>query len=469
MQTNAPLKRSRPIIKNNILWLALSCCMLSAHCWSQTTHDLLQVYDYARDYDAQHQQNQLNLQAREHNLKSSSSGLKPAIRLTGDFTHSQNTVEATPPATSDRTEKGTSRVVALNVSQNIFDLSAINDHQQGKIGITALAAERQQLDQAFLEQVTTLFFDTLLAQDDLRLAKRQAQTLEQQLAQAQERFEVGLVSVTDVLEAQASLDNAQVDTLAAQNTLAIAQENLRLLTGQPITTLASLAEDFPITAPTPTTTPEWITLAKNNSPTLKLTQATLDQAKLQNKLARLAYIPSVSMFGRYASTQGYQSGFDQPDQIGTSVGVNVEMPLYLGGSIGNAKRETEANWMALRAAHTFEQRQLNRDITSQLDQVMTDIRRVKAQLKSIQSNTSALEATQAGYVAGIRNIVDVLVAQQQLFTAERNYAQSRYAYLKRIIALKSRAGVLSRDELVRINQWLGKKAGARSQSAANPE
>ena len=160
------------------------------------------------------------------------------------------------------------------------------------------------------------------------------------------------------------------------------------------------------------------------------------------------------MVGRYASIQGYQSGFDQPDQIGSSVGINMEMPLYLGGSIGNAKREAEANWMALRAAHIFEQRQLNRDITSQFDQVMTDIRRVKAQLKSIRSNTSALEATQAGYVAGIRNIVDVLVAQQQLFTAERNYAKSRYDYLKRILALKARAGILKRADLEGINKWL---------------
>lgn len=454
MQLSHALKNEQPYTQRNLRWLTIACLLFSTLSWAQGPHDLLQIYDYASGYDAEYQQNQLNLTAREHSLKSSSSGLKPNLRLTGDVTHSQNTVEATPPLTEDRTEKGTSRVVALNLSQSIFDLSAINNHQQGKVGLTALIAERQQLDQAFLEQVTTLFFDTLLAQDDLRLAIRQEQTLDQQLAQAQERFEVGLVSVTDVLEAQASLDSAQVDTLASQNTLAIAQENLFLLTGQPIETLASLAEDYPIAAPTPETTADWITLAKNHSPTLKLTQANLDQAKLQNKLARRAYIPSVNMVGRYASIQGYQSGFDQPDQIGSSVGINMEMPLYLGGSIGNAKREAEANWMALRAAHIFEQRQLNRDITSQFDQVMTDIRRVKAQLKSIRSNTSALEATQAGYVAGIRNIVDVLVAQQQLFTAERNYAKSRYDYLKRILALKARAGILKRADLEGINKWL---------------
>lgn len=423
-------------------------------CWSQSTYNLVQIYDFAHAYDAEYQQNLLALEARGHSLKSSSSGLRPAVTLSGDVTHSQNTIDPIPPFTEDRNEKGTSRVVALNVQQSVFDLEALNNHQQGKVGLSALEAERQQLEQAFLEQVTTLFFDTLLAQDDLRLAKRQEKTLDQQLAQAQERFEVGLVSVTDVLEAQASLDNAQVDTLAAQNQLVIARENLLLLTGLDIASLATLAQDFPIASPSPDTAQAWIDLAKTHSPALKLAQANLRQAKLQHNLAKRAYIPSINLFGRYASTSGYQSGFDQPDQVGGNVGLNIEMPLYLGGSIGNAKRETTANWMAQRAALTFEQRQLTRDIVSQFDQVMTDIRRVKAQQKSIRSNTSALEATQAGYVAGIRNIVDVLVAQQQLFTAERNYAKSRYDYLKRTLALKARAGLLDRKALENINQWL---------------
>lgn len=439
--------------QNFIIPLSLAAFIVSP-CWAASSHDLIQIYDQARDYDAAFQENLLVLKARRHALNSSNSGLKPALTLSGDITHSRNDIEATPPNTEDTTIEGTSRVFAANVSQSLFDLERINQYQQGKVGITALKAETQLLEHNFLEQVSSVFFDALLAQDDVRLAQRQEKTLDQQLTQAQERFDVGLVSVTDVLEAQARLDSAEVDTLAAKNQLKIAQENLQLLTGQTITKLATLREDFPIEPPTPNTAADWIALANIHSPTLQLTRASLQQAKLQHRLARRAYLPSVNLVGRYASTQGFQSGFDQPDQVGSSVGLTLEMPLYLGGSISNAKREAEATRLAQRAAHTFEQRQLIRDINSRFDQVITDMRRVTAQLKSIRSNASALEATQAGYVAGIRNSVDVLLAQQQLITAERNYAESRYDYLKGKLALQARAGVLDREALVKINQGL---------------
>jgi outer membrane protein len=425
---------------------------------ADTSYDLLQIYDFAKAYDAEFQQNQLLLDAQAHNLASSSSGLKPSVTLTGDISHSETTTTGSAmslfPSAEDGSQSGVSRVFALNVQQIIFDLEDINRHQQGETALSSLSAERRQLEQGFLQKVSTLFFDALLAQDDLYLAQRQAQTLAQQLSQAQERFEVGLVSVTDVLEAQAQLDNAKVDTLAAQNQLAITREDLLLLTGKSINTLKTLSTEYPIIRPKPELLADWINIAQTQSPALQIAEKSLEKAKLQHDLAQRAYLPSINLFGRYSTTEGYQSGFDQPDQKGSSVGLSLEMPLYLGGAIGHAKRESAAQWMAQRAALTAEKRQLLRDITSQHDQVLTDIRRVKAQHKSVASNTSALEATQAGYVAGIRNIVDVLVAQQQLFTAERNYAKSRYDYIKRILALRGRAGALDRKALEKLNRWL---------------
>ncbi|MEJ2669118.1 MAG: TolC family outer membrane protein [Gammaproteobacteria bacterium] len=446
MPTHSPRRRSS-------LWVVYFLTFLAPFSTvkAQTTPDLANIYQLAHVHDAQYQQALLSIDADSYQLQATVSGLKPKLSLSGNVTHSHSNITSSANG-DDITQSGTSREYALNLSQTVFDVSDLNAYQQGQVGLKALRAELNQIKQEFIIRVSDTYLDTLLAQDDLNLAKRQERTLKKQVTQARERFDVGLVSVTDVLDAQARFDAAQVSTLSAENQLATAQENLLLLTGKPVKRIATLAKDFPIQTPSATVN-EWITLATENNPPLQQAIATLEQTRLQKNLAKSAYLPTIDLFSRYGTSMGYQSGFDQPDQRVTSIGVSIEMPLYLGGSIGLAKKESQRRWMAAKHALAATRRTLERDITTLHAQLLTDIRRVKAQNKSVQSNTSALEATEAGYDAGTRSIVYVLLDQQNVFAAERDYAQFRYDYIKRFLRIKQTIGDLHSGTLTEINKW----------------
>ena len=83
--------------------------------------------------------------------------------------------------------------------------------------------------------------------------------------------------------------------------------------------------------------------------------------------------------------------------------------------------------------------------------VLSDVARVTAHRQSIVSSQSALDATTAGYEVGTRNVVDVLNAQNALFSARRDYANVRYDYVNNMLRLKQQAGLLSPEDVHRLD------------------
>jgi len=435
---------------------ALMTLLSSTHVWANmepgpSIPDLNAIIALAQKNDFQLKQELESLEVQKIALERSITQFRPQATFTGDITHSQNSIDAT--GTSDsRHLKGTSRIFALNLSQTLFDLETINTHQQNQVSLEILQTEQLSVLQNFLDRVTRLYLDAILATTDKKLTQKQSLTLKKLHKRAQERFKVGLISVTDVLEAKAQLDNAEVERLQANTQETISRQNLKLITASEHKTLTHLKA---------ATTPfelgllqDWIKNAQEKSPSLSLAKANLKRAQLQQELAKKAYTPHFSLFGRYASTEGYQSGFDQPDQTSTSLGVRMEVPLYLGGAIHSRRQEASLNLMAQKDALKLNRLTLERDIINLYNTSTTAVARIQAQHSALNSSRKALSATEAGYRSGTRNIVDVLLAQQSLFNAQRSYASARIEAVKALLALNLRAGTLTFETINRFNQRL---------------
>ena len=350
---------------------------------------------------------------------------------------------------------GTSYNVSL--SQAIFDMPSWYRFQGGKALSKSARAQFAADQQSLIIRVSDAYFNVLRAFDNMQTRKAEERAIQRQLEQTRERFEVGLLPVTDVHEAQAVYDDAAVNSLEAKGTLNIAFEQLQVLTGQDHNVLAGLAEKFVATNPQPLSNNEWVDFAIGNNYQLKVAELGKDAAYNNAKAAAAARLPKVSGRASYFDSESDGIRFTSPfenQQDGNSITVSVTMPIWLGGSLDAQRRQAKQQAIASDEGYIATKRNTVQAARSLHQLVLTNTARVKARAQSITSADSALQATQAGYEVGTRNIVDVLVAQRTLYQARRNFANARYDYILSMMRLKEVAGQLSPDDIYQLDASL---------------
>ena len=304
----------------------------------------------------------------------------------------------------------------------------------------------------------------LRAQDNLVSSQAQERAFERQLEQTQQRFEVGLIAITDVYEAQAARDLAQVERIVDENNVSVALERLSVLTGQPQHNLNVLVEDFKILPPDPLDRAAWVDFALANNFRLLASTYREEAARQTAKANKMEHAPKI--------TGGYEySDFDvsgdisiEPDNNAVTPPdssleehmwqVRVSVPLYSGGAISANRRKSAQEFNAAREERINLTRNTVTNTRSLHMTVLSDVSRIAARKQSIVSSKSSVDATQAGYEVGTRNVVDVLNAQNTLFRAERDYANSRYDYILNLMRLKEQAGLLSPEDVLRLDSYL---------------
>lgn len=350
----------------------------------------------------------------------------------------------------------------ISLSQTLFDLSAWFDWKAGsersKQAEATLAAAQQNL----IVRVSEAYFGVLRAQDNLRAAKAQERALARQLEQTRQRFNVGLIAITDVYEAEARHDLAGVTRIVEENNVAVALERLSVLTGQQHGQLQLLSDEFTPEMPMPTDRSAWVDFALENNFELAAVRFAEEAARQNAKSRQMGHAPRVSAQVSYSEsdttgTVTPPNAFNLPPNSegeDESFQIRLDMPLYAGGAISANRR---------RAAELFNAARENRinltrnTITASRSLHMTvtsDVARVKARKQAIKSTQSALDATVAGYEVGTRNIVDVLNAQNAVFAAQRDYANSRYDYVLNSMRLKENAGTLSPEDIAALEAFL---------------
>ncbi|MDH4285997.1 MAG: TolC family outer membrane protein, partial [Gallionella sp.] len=307
--------------------------------------------------------------------------------------------------------------------------------------------------QDLMLRVAQAYFDVLIAQDSVQLVEAQKTAIAEQLEQAKRNFEVGSATITDTLEAQARHDLTGAQEIAARNNLEIKRSALQQLINAEPQNLAPLGKAFNLEAPQPDDMEKWVSNAQANSLQLAVAQAGATIAEKEVARSRGGHYPTVDLVANY-STNNVSGGSMPSDTTNKSIGVQLNMPLFQGGGTNSRWREANAN----HERATQELENTRRNIAQQTRQaylgVVSGIAQVKALQQALASSESVLEASKLGHNVGVRTNLDVLNAQQQLFSTRRDLYQAQYNYLISQLRLKAAAGELGVEDLSKVNQAL---------------
>ncbi len=432
---------------------------------------LRDIYELALQNDAQLKAEEARYLADRESEKLALAGLLPQVTAgyqkygTDSDTQSERFALSELGAVDTQTRLDTtSESFQISLNQAIFDLPAWFGFQSGKELTREAEATFAANQQNLIVRVVEAYLLVLRAQDNLEASRAQERAFERQLEQTQQRFEVGLIAITDVYEAQAAYDLSQVRRIEDENYLQVALESLSVLTGQQHANLNVLKEDFGIAAPEPTDRASWVDFALDNNFTLKAAKYA-EEAARQNAKAK-ATEHSFTISGNYTyedrETDGnltsrpaneFITSPDSDEEI-DSWQLRLDLPLYSGGAISAGRRRAAQEFNAARENRINLSRNTVTNTRSLHMTVVSNVSRVAARRQSIVSSRSALDATQAGYEVGTRNVVDVLNAQNTLYAAQRDYANSRYDYIVSLLKLKEEAGLLSPEDVYKLDSNL---------------
>ena len=361
---------------------------------------------------------------------------------------------------------------AFSLRQSVFRWDQIVGLRRADKIVAKAEADREAAQQDLIVRVTQTYFDVLAAEDRLLARHSNRTAMARQLEQAKQRFDVGLIAITDVQESQAAYDSAVADEIAAKRSLATAREFLREITGAYVSELAAPAAGLPLNNPDPMTEAAWIDLALGQN--LALMSSRIDEQLARDEISfrRTGHYPSIELVANTREDKSDQETTTPFGQSSTSVtnpsdsiSLQFNLPLFAGGATSSRVREAVYLHRASRENLQRVTRETERQARDAYLGVLSEISRVKALERAVESNQTALEATEAGFEVGTRTIVDVLNAQFQLFNAEVNYRQSRYDYLLNVMRLKQAAGNLAVQDLEALEPFLESRKSPEQQFA----
>ena len=420
-----------------------------------TADTLNDIYESALTNDPVLRAARATFKAERETKNIARGALLPQLAISGDYTESE-TNDNPPSVTTGLIDTNTTSY-GVSLSQSFFDMSSWYSFKSGKALSASAQAQFAADQQSLIIRVSEAYFNVLRAHDNLQTRSAEQRAIQRQLEQTRERFEVGLLPVTDVHEAQAVFDDASVNSLEARGALNIAFEGLQVLTGRDHEELAGLTDTFMATNPQPLSNQDWVDFAIRNNFQLKVADLGKDAAYNNAKAAAAARLPKVTGRVTYYESDVDGSRYTTPfeaQQDGHAFVVSVTMPIWMGGSVDAKRRQAKQRSIASNEGYSATKRNVIQASRSLHQLVLTNTARVKARKQSITSADSALQATQAGYEVGTRNIVDVLVAQRSVYQARRNYANARYDYILSMMRLKEVAGQLAPDDIYQLNNWL---------------
>jgi len=432
--------------------------------------DLVALHDIAAKQDAELQAAFYRKQANNKLTNIAWANFYPQISasFSKNYGNNERVVANTRQPDTDIDNKS----LGLNATWAVFNWRNLGELQQAEAQTDAADADYEAAYKAFLLRVSERYFGVLSAQDNLTFAEAEEKALQRQFEQAEQRFEVGLTAVTDVLDARARYDQARARTIVAQNTLDDAFEGLSQLTGESFESLDLLRDELPLESPEPASADDWIDIAMANSPVLDSLRATADAAQSGIRIARAGHLPTLDLVASFNEFTNSAVPLIDDNQVvfgttsftsrDTQFGLRLNVPLFSGNRVTSQRLQARHNLNAAFQDVELQERTVMRNAYNFYRSVIADINEVQAREQAVISARSALEATQAGFEVGTRTIVDVLISEQQFFQAQRDYAQARYNYILDHLRLKQTAGVIDPEDLMRINTLLYKEpAGGR--------
>lgn len=338
--------------------------------------------------------------------------------------------------------------------QTVFRWDQFVGLQQAQKRVAKAEVDFEFAQQDLIVRVVTRYFDVLAAEDRLTSINADRQAIARQLEQAKQRFEVGLIAITDVYETQAAFDGANTDVIVSRNSIDTAWEALLEIIGSyPREDLAQLRDPIELAMPEPADLDQWADTALEQNLLIESAFRSSELARKNIELQRSGHYPTLDLVGSYGTSDNSDSRTGSRANLGV-IGLELNVPLYQGGGVSSAVRQARHDFEAAQDNLDAQRRSVNRTVKDAYRGVETSISTVQSLAATVVSSKSALEATEAGYEVGTRTIIDVLNVQRNLFESERNYAVARYRYVRSGLLLKQAASILSPDDIAAVNAML---------------
>ena len=436
------MKRTPKIVISSILSLMMTPAFADST-------NLLSLYQQAENYDADIFAAQSAYQAEQQGESLAFAGLLPSLNASASATRTNSNINQTPGDDSYKT-----RNYALSLKQPLLNLPSwhsISSSEQNTLRAQAVLLSAQQ---SLILNVASAYFDVLRGQENLRSDQSQEAAVKRQYEQAKEQFDVGLIAITDVHEAKASYDSSQTSRIRSEGNLTIAIENLSRITGQFAPQLHTLKADFPVAVDAKTSAEQWVESAFSHNLDIKIANYALKTLEAELKAKKAEHLPTLDLDASYSQTDFTNYYTQNRESEDSNVSLTLNIPLYSGGATQAAVKQTRFQIEQAKHQLTSAQRQARVDTRTEYINITTNVQTVESLKQNIVSRESALEATREGYKVGTRNIVEVLDAERNYFTALKDYANARFDFVESNLRIKRSAGTLSVSDLQEINDWL---------------
>jgi len=437
---------------SKLLLKPLAVAVLSAMA-SANASDLLEIYHAAQSQDPVFAAARASQRAGQEKLAQGRALLLPSVNLSANTTFNDNTTQYRNHAFPSGSSRFNSDSIGVSLVQPLYRQQNRVAYTESELQVAQTDAQFKSTEQNLILRVAQAYFDVLIAQDGVALAGAQKQAIAEQLEQAKRNFEVGTATITDTHEAQARHDLVSAQEIAAQSNLEIKKRALQQLTNAMPIALNSLGGKFKLESPQPADMEAWVEQAQQRNLQLDVAQAAAQLAEKEVARNRAGHYPTLDLVANYTQNSA-GGGSLTSESRNAALGVQLNVPLYQGGALNSRSREAEANLD--RAKEELEN--VRRTVALQTRQaylgVVNGVAQVQALQQALKSSETLLEASKLGQEVGVRTNLDVLNAQQQLFSTRRDLYQAEYNYLISQLQIKAAAGTLAEEDLAKVNRAL---------------
>lgn len=458
-------------IRTTALALALSVAAAPA-----AAEDLMQIYQQARQADPTLAAAEAARGAGDAGADIARAPLLPQLSASLGYLHSDGgarSLTTQPDAAGNyvlvpfaSTTRDRSRQAQGQLTQSLFNWGNIERFRAARASAAGASSDYDAARQDLMVRTANAYFGVLTAEDQLKFAQLNEKSLQKQLDQAEQRYQVGLSAITDVHVARAQHDAAVAQVITAQNNVDTARETLLQITGAAFGELKKLREQLPLEKPEPHDLQGWVDLAIAHSPLLASKQHALEAADLNVDAQRAGHYPTLSAslvrtdtpaWGTNSSMFGGASLGSFPANgltTNTTIGVTLSVPLFSGGLVTAQTRQAAFQRDAAQDQLELTRRNVIAGTRNAYRAVIAGISEVEATRQAVISAQSGLDATQAGFEVGTKTILDVLTSQSTLLNAQSAYSQARHQFVLSGLQLKNAAGVLEVKDLEAVNAFL---------------
>lgn len=411
--------------------------------------DLLQAYKDALTYDSQLASARLQQEATREKKVQGRAGLLPQAGFSAQVSKVNGSGTFNGPINIDYTDQK----YQVQLKQPLFNLSNFIAYDQSKLAVAAGEVQFEQAKMDLVVRVAQAYFDVLAAQDAIAFIQAQKSAISEQLESAKRNFEVGTATITDTHEAQARFDLAQAQEIAALNDLEIKRNNFSVMTGKLPDNLRSLRTGVKLIPPEPAAMDKWVASAESGNTAVVAQGLSAEIAKLDISRARSGHLPTLDAIASYADSRS-ALGSTPISTTATSIGVQLNIPIFTGFATSSQVVQALALEEKARTDLDTTRRNAAQGARTAYLGVQNGLSQVRALEAAEASSKLALEANKTGYEVGVRINIDVLNAQQQLYSTRRDLAKARYDTLLAGLKLKAAAGSLGEGDLAEVNALL---------------